>query len=604
MKLRNLALHRYRQFVDEKLAVDPRVTVIVGRNDTGKTGLLDRFFDQYVMGRASYGTDAPLSQAKEEGNAVAFSVTWDVAPGDEARYALAEAFGRPDIREIEVDFDARRPRLGWWAFRADGVATPTCEDQQKKGWPVLWPLFSSGRLFPPPHFISIGDQRLIPFRFETRFFELSNPDGEVLPHRRLITLEALLLQLAGLRADTRAQWGRGTEEPWDTPMLGRAPSFKPGEIQARLATVAERLTGVLRQWWDEPANLTFRLRLVTDNEASYRRNSHLVEWSITDEGGARRHGAGLTWFVAFAVELLHLEDQAEPRLLLIDEPATPLHPGMQKRVARLLQALAPRHQTLYSTHSPFLIDWNFPQQIRLFEHDYLGKRTKINNKPYADAEGVWDPLRRSIGVTLGDVTGLSFDNVLVEGVTDQILLANASAVLAAQGRVSLDLTKVSIVPYSEEQSLQRLLATIGKRGYRAVVLTDSDEQGKKVVAHCAKASVPCVELRGYTPSPEARIAAIEDVVGIDAYVPYVNEFYSRFDWFIAFDPADVRKELSGGSETRTLGKYVQDQFGARFGKGFDKVGVAVEVASRIAALPSDVLERMERLFAEIQRKLC
>jgi recombinational DNA repair ATPase RecF len=48
MRLGELRLTRYRQFIDEKLILDPYVTAIVGRNDTGKTGLLDHFFDQCV----------------------------------------------------------------------------------------------------------------------------------------------------------------------------------------------------------------------------------------------------------------------------------------------------------------------------------------------------------------------------------------------------------------------------------------------------------------------------------------------------------------------------------------------------------------------------
>jgi hypothetical protein len=606
VKLRQLVLRRYRQFVGETLNIDPSVTVIVGRNDTGKTGLLGHYFDHYLVPRTLFGTDAPLSLPKEEATAVAFSHRWDVAPDDAGRYPLVDAFGRPDVRRIDVAFDGNRSRGEQWTFCADGVPAVVHGELGESGWPIARTVFLEGRLFPQPHFISIGDRRLIPQHFEARFYELSANETEVVRIRDLIPLEALLLRLAGLRAYTRPQRGKGTEEPWETSTHPSTPVFAPGEVDTRLRKLAQRITDILREWWDEPSDLTFHLRLVTDNDASYRRNSHLIEWSITDGGRTPRYGAGLSWFIAFIVELLYLEEQTEPQLLLLDEPAAPLHPGMQKRAVRLINSLAKRHQTIYSTHSPFLIDWSFPQRLRLFEHDYRGKRTRINNRPHADPEGagIWDPLRRSVGVSLGDVTGLSSGNVLVEGVTEQILLANAAEFFASKGRVHLDLAKVSIVPYGKEPALQWLLSMIQARRYKAVVLADSDEQGKKVVTACRKASIPFIEIREYASEYAAECASIEDVVGTDAYVGYVNEFYGRFEWFRPFDPAEIRRALSESSPSLTLGKFLEDEFTRRFrDRDFGKVAVVTEIANRIAGLPADTLDRIERLLLKIREAL-
>lgn len=48
MKLKAVCFLRFMQFVDQLLHVDPYATIIVGRNDTGKTNILRWFFDQHV----------------------------------------------------------------------------------------------------------------------------------------------------------------------------------------------------------------------------------------------------------------------------------------------------------------------------------------------------------------------------------------------------------------------------------------------------------------------------------------------------------------------------------------------------------------------------
>ena len=66
-------------------------------------------------------------------------------------------------------------------------------------------------------------------------------------------------------------------------------------------------------------------------------------------------------------------------------------------------------------------------------------------------------------MTLGDVGVISDKNVFVEGVTDQILLANASALLR-RARVShLDLTTTSIIPYGDLTNLSHLIGMARNR---------------------------------------------------------------------------------------------------------------------------------------------
>jgi AAA domain, putative AbiEii toxin, Type IV TA system/AAA ATPase domain len=67
---------------------------------------------------------------------------------------------------------------------------------------------------------------------------------------------------------------------------------------------------------------------------------------------------GFVWFFSFLAYFSELEDAGDGRdiLLLLDEPGLNLHATAQRDLLRFIdERLAPRHQTIYSTHSPFMI---------------------------------------------------------------------------------------------------------------------------------------------------------------------------------------------------------------------------------------------------------
>ena len=87
MRLLEVRLTRYRQFIDEVLRVAPKVTVIVGKNDSGKTGLLDHFFDQCVYEGIISGGDRP-SVPQHMYDHVQWSLRWEILPDDYDTFPL------------------------------------------------------------------------------------------------------------------------------------------------------------------------------------------------------------------------------------------------------------------------------------------------------------------------------------------------------------------------------------------------------------------------------------------------------------------------------------------------------------------------------------
>lgn len=592
MRLRQIRLQAYRSFMDQRLELDPYATAIVGRNDSGKTSLLNRFFDQYVYEHAVHSGDRPLVEGPGDRH-VGFTLLWDIDLSDYSVFPFPVAFQPPARRRFEVTFQHFDGPSEDWIYRLDGQRLAIYSDRSPDtGWPVLRDEFNLRQLIPRPHYVSVS--RTSASMFEMHLFALADGWVRSIPHAKPDDPARLLLAVGGMNAITRPV--TGIEELWPQLPHTRRSEHTLEQVESQLALLSERLTTKMQRWWNDPPGLRVSVRLAGNADSKRRQhhiNSYIVVRDISGTHGPGYSGEGILWFLSFLVELLFLEDQPSPLLLLFDEPGSPLHPSAQRAVAKLLTVLAQKHQVIYSTHSPFMIDWNFPQRIRLFRRDADTGRTTIDNTPYAGkgAHRVWDPLRDTLGVSLGDIGVIGEHNILVEGIADQLLLANASAQLEALGRSHLDLAQVAIVPFGSDLVILRGLLNTAKRlGATACILADSDSSGNGFVKEGLKQRVDGLQVAAYV-DPVSKDASIEDMVGTTEYVVAVNEAYSGFDWFRPFDPTTIQAACG----TLSLGSYFEREFSSRFDQNFSKVSVALLLIGR-PTFEEPTLARFEALI--------
>lgn len=594
MKLVELTLARYRQFIDQRLLIDPNVTTIVGRNDTGKTGLLSHFFDQSVYEGVIAGGDRPLVPGYQ-GASTAFSMVWHITADDFDSIQFPEEFGTRGAKNLEILFQDQAGPVKHWNYRLDGTPIEAYEGPDERGAPSRKKSFRLRKILPTPLYLG-PLRRLVEPHFQMQAYDSpgvveSERERLSFEHRRL-SPESILLRVAGVLAFTRNRLE--SSEPWNGSMR-TPPSASQQDLEQKLHQLAERITEKLQTFWRDPSGLIFDIRIVAAGAATYS-----IIWNVRDGAGLTYHGTGLMWFVSFIVDWLFIEEFPGPLLLLLDEPAGPLHPSAQRVVAKILSSLSSRHQLIYGTHSPFMIDWNFPQRIRLFTRDHDSKRAHIDNKPYAPRLGmpqsVWDPLREAIGVTVGDIVVLGERNILVEGVTEQILLANASAFFETLNKPHIDLAATSIIPYSDSTALKYVIAKARSRQTHAIVLGDSDDHGRSVEHLCTREGVSYLAVGTFSDRTDGD-RSIEDVIGTVDYVSAVNEFYRTFDWFVPINVDQVHSEIGN----RSLGKYLKDLFAERFERSLDKIGVAIYIAQGMSNLAPDALARLQALVDQLCR---
>ena len=365
------------------------------------------------------------------------------------------------------------------------------------------------------------------------------------------------------------------------------------ELQRRLdrakRDIGQALTDI---WTQEPVEIT--LDVVGDD---FRVQLKGPEGHY---GTPSQRSEGFLWFISFYLRHLALAEAAdgeERRILLVDEPGLYLHASAQQDLLRLFDKAGERVQIIYTTHSPFMVNKNYPHRIRQVEKDVYPKGTRINNRPYHSQHGLaWEPVRTAIGVTAGNSLFIAGQNLVVEGISDQILLAAFSQSLTRErGQVGLDLDTVAISPADGASSAVHLAHLCGSCCDNTVVLLDSDNEGKAARERLIKAGqfpADKVLLLGEVCN---KAATVEDLVAPELYHRAVYSAYRNLGASTSFnipesldkmapnasaESADVPSSKDArrtGSQPTTVGRY--NEFWKRNELGeFSKVLVARELA--------------------------
>lgn len=134
---------------------------------------------------------------------------------------------------------------------------------------------------------------------------------------------------------------------------------------------------------------------------------------------------GLRWYLNFYIALKG-EDLRENDIILIDEPGLYLHPKAQEEMRGILNEASKNNQIIYTTHSPYLIDTDRIEQVRLVEKtpgkvdDEYNEISRISNGVHrCDSIDTMKPIIDAIGYSLGSELNQTHDKVLIcEGVSD------------------------------------------------------------------------------------------------------------------------------------------------------------------------------------------
>ena len=231
---------------------------------------------------------------------------------------------------------------------------------------------------------------------------------------------------------------------------------------------------------------------------------------------------GFVWFFSFLVYFSELEKGSEHQLvLLLDEPGLSLHATAQGDFLRFIdERLAPEHQVIYTTHSPFMVEPAKIDRVRTVE-DTDEHGTRVRGDLITDSRDTVFPVHASLGYELAR-TFLERDVVLVAELADYIYLTAMSRHLGQLGRTSLD-GRWTIVPVGGLQNVLAFMALVHAR-LDVAVLVSSSRSGLEHIQEMT--NPPVLSTRQLLPVAdviEARAADFEDLFKVAFYMRLVQE---------------------------------------------------------------------------------
>lgn len=238
---------------------------------------------------------------------------------------------------------------------------------------------------------------------------------------------------------------------------------------------------------------------------------------------------GFVWFFSFFAYFSDLApDPDKATILLLDEPGLSLHAKAQEDFLRFIeQRLAKEqgHQVIYTTHSPFLIDPAHLERVRTVE-DVNDLGTMVSSDVHKTGKDTLFPMQGALGYSLAQTLFVGPDCLLVEGPSDLIYLQLLSQACEERGLTTLD-DRWVVTPVGGADKLSTFVSLIGANQLNVAVLVDSNTQDAARLdslrknGNLGKHSLVLVTeaLSG------VRDGDVEDLLGTEFYLDLVNGAY-------------------------------------------------------------------------------
>jgi predicted ATPase len=507
-------LSHFKNVVSTAVDIDPRVTCLVGKNESGKTSFLEALY-RVNPARQTQNSAIDLQkqypawlekrhrrQGKDLEGSVFCAAAFTLTPVEIAH--IERSFGKgslPDPKfELRVDFSGKRV---WWFGTDDrSIANHFVETSGYKG-------HLSGYLGTPLNqwLPRIQDDDAIPddvkadllSDFKITFGDEGFARKELFSYLQKITPKVLYFsefsQLPGT-VDMDRVLAEDVSDLTDGELTARTLLTMAGaaseyltdtdyETRKReLENVSNDISKEILSYWSTNTTLRMLVDLTqTTRAVPHGRQSVVKEikfriWDDTHQLSLELEGrsSGFRWFFSFLAAFSEYEYTEESILILLDEPALGLHARAQRDFLRFIEErLAPRCQVIFTTHSPFMVQPEHLERVRLVEDKGIDKGSTISADIMSTDRDTLFPLQSALGYDLVQHLLIAPHNLLVEGPSDHTYLLAMSDQLKELKRTGLD-ERFSIVTTGGLDTLPTFVALLG--GHLDIaVLIDSSTKG-------------------------------------------------------------------------------------------------------------------------------
>ena len=560
MKLAHVNIQRYRSITEPtEFDIESDVTALVGKNESGKTAVLQSLYKSHPVDNVEFDPDLdfPTHKTREIAKENAVRVTKLTYELDEEDILAIEEILCPEAlkdRFVTVT-NGFRFRTAQWSVPVDkavvlksllhdldlpeadkakvsGVSniselvntlqsldssTPTSSAvlERIKAWRDSSPVLAAIDVLSErrPKFVYFGDYDVMPGKVSIpRLILDRNNDTLERGEEALLAL----LAMAGVELEDFSS------------------SDSHEHLIRQMENASNTISDEVFEYWSQNKELQVKLQDIATPERGAEPpldQAPILQVRVEN----RRHrvtvpfderSRGFVWFFSFLAYFSQLEEQSEqPLILLLDEPGLSLHATAQHDLLRFInERLAPKHQVIFTTHSPFMIDPHNFQCVRTVIDDPQAGTTVSSDILKTDAESAF-PLHAALGIELTQTLFIGPNVLLVEGPSDVIYLQYLSDQLVKAGKNGID-EKWVLVPGGGITKLPAFLALFGANQMKVAVVTDSSASNERVIKDVrASGKLYAAGIIQIGEVLNVDEADIEDILPVNLYLELVNDAY-------------------------------------------------------------------------------
>ena len=283
-----------------------------------------------------------------------------------------------------------------------------------------------------------------------------------------------LLKLLGFNARELADLG-DPPDPGDDQEAFDAYRSQLDERSFKLNAASVRLTDEIRSIWNPDRTRAEADTVIIQADGQY------LKMVVQDELGVQievdQRSAGFQWLVSFFIVFFaEAEDAHANAILLLDEPGLSLHGLKQREFRQTISRLAEGNQTIYTTHSPFLVGPEELDLVRVVQMTDRDDGTKVHTTVTATEPAALLPLQEALGYDLAQSLFAQQRNLVLEGLTD-FWYFEATAELLRDADIADLNKKIALLPANTAGKVVYFATILHANNLKVAALLDSDNAG-------------------------------------------------------------------------------------------------------------------------------
>lgn len=321
---------------------------------------------------------------------------------------------------------------------------------------------------------------------------------------------------------------------------------------AELEATSNNITDKLLEYWTTNQNLEIKFDIQTKENTSTREFEKFLQIRIRNTKHRvtlplRNRSKGFIWFFSFLVWFSKVQEK-ENLIILLDEPGLNLHAEAQSDLLKYIdKELLPKYQVIYTTHSPFMIESDKLDEVRtVYDSNNSKIGSIISNALEEKDQGTLFPLQAALGYNIAQNLYISDKNLLVEGVADLMFITVISNILNANNREGLN-DDITIVPVGGLDKVATFISLLRGNKLNMVCLLDTftDQKGKKRLENLVNEKIIKDNQIKFFDQYIDRlsVADIEDMFEIEEYLKLFNEEFSKEYKSISKEEIDTKKAI-------------------------------------------------------------